>query len=552
MPQAASLLDVYYPTNVLSTAREIITLWVARMVMTGLYNIGKVPFTDVVIHPVIQDGEGRKMSKTLGNGVDPVDIIDEYGADALRFTLADLATETQDIRMPVQSKKMADGRTINVSPKFEKGRNFCNKLWQAATGYVLRNIGAAGESAPSTAGGGAGRYAPAESPVGNRCHTETPVENRCHMRPLEPAKLRLEDRWILSRMTACIGEVSKALDGYRFSEALGAAYRFVWDEYCSWYIEMTKTRLAGNVETPKSRNAETGEGNREQGTGNREDNKEREGIPAEEGARKDSRTSDSRTCGHATLTPGEQHGQTEFAHATTEDRQTAQQVLVYVLDQILRLLHPFIPFVTEAVWEELNRVAPRRGLRDITQGEPMLVAAAWPKADESLRDAETEKRMERLQEVIRGLRDIRTEVNDHRARAKQPSMRSLPAAALRPSGATGDLFTTYRAFVTSLGGCDLLTIDAAAAKPKGAMSRVFADAELYVPVAELIDLGAVRKAQESELAELRATLGREQGRLSSANFVERADPAVVEAARERARDLERRIALIEQHLRDFN
>jgi valyl-tRNA synthetase len=124
-----NLLGHFYPTDVLSTAREIITLWVARMVITGLYNIGELPFSDVFIHPLIQDGQGRKMSKSLGNGVDPADIIEEYGADALRFTLAELTTETQDIRLPVKAKKLPDGRSINISEKFEKGQ-LCNKLWQ--------------------------------------------------------------------------------------------------------------------------------------------------------------------------------------------------------------------------------------------------------------------------------------------------------------------------------------------------------------------------------------------------------------------------------------
>lgn len=200
-------LKYYYPTSTLSTAREIITLWVARMVMSGLFNTGHVPFRDVVIHAVIQDGQGRKMSKSLGNGVDPVDIIDAYGADALRYTLAELATETQDIRIPVKPMKLPDGRQVNTSERFEKGRNFCNKLWQVATGLVIPNI------------------------------------DKSMPQPIAPADLRLEDRWILSRLAACIDGVNTALDQYHFSDYVQTLYQFMWNDYCDWYVEMVKPRL---------------------------------------------------------------------------------------------------------------------------------------------------------------------------------------------------------------------------------------------------------------------------------------------------------------------
>ncbi len=204
---AGSDLAYFYPTTTLSTAREIITLWVARMVLTGLYNVGEVPFRDVVIHAVIQDGQGRRMSKSLGNGVDPLDIIDAYGTDALRFTLADLATETQDIRIPVKPMKLPDSRTVNTSERFEKGRNFCNKLWQVSTGYVLPNL------------------------------------NGFAQRPLADADLALEDRWVLSRLAAAQVSAEAALADYRFSDAIQALYQFMWNDYCDWYVEMSKPRL---------------------------------------------------------------------------------------------------------------------------------------------------------------------------------------------------------------------------------------------------------------------------------------------------------------------
>ncbi|MFQ5424874.1 MAG: valine--tRNA ligase [Phycisphaerae bacterium] len=449
--EKSSLLDYFYPTSILSTAREIITLWVARMVMTGLYNMGDVPFTDVVIHPVIQDAQGRKMSKTLGNGVDPVDIIDEYGADALRFTLADLATETQDIRMPVQTKKLPDGRAINFSPRFEKGRNFCNKLWQAATGFVLRNLG---------------DYAPTS---------------------LDPAALALEDRWILSRLTNCLARVNRAVDSYRFSDAINAAYHFMWDDYCSWYIEMTKLRLA----PPAS------------------------GQPR------------------------------------SEERGPVQQVLVVVLDQLLRVLHPFVPFVTETLWAELNKLAPRRGLRNTARSEPTLIEAAWPEVDAGLRDEAIEAEMATFQDAIRGIRDILALVNTYRGRQKQPAIRRLPRVVIRTDGACVRRFESHRSFIMLLAGCDSLEIVTRIDRPPGAMSRACGPIEVLAPVAHLIDLADVRQSESSKLADVRTALERAERQLANENFVRRADPAVVERARERAADLERQVQLIEQSLSDM-
>jgi valyl-tRNA synthetase len=456
------LLNYFYPTSVLSTAREIITLWVARMVITGLYNIGEIPFHDVYIHALIMDAQGRKMSKTLGNGVDPVDIIDEYGADALRFTLAELATETQDIRIPVTSKTLPDGRKINISEKFEKGRNFCNKLWQAATGYVLRNLEG---------------YDP---------------------QPLDPAKLRLEDRWILSRLTAAQQELDTALKQYRFSEAIGVLYHFMWDEYCSWYIEMTKSRVAssgGNVASGVSP----------------------DGV-------------------------------------ADTSRQVAQQILVHCLDQLLRMLHPIVPFVTEALWQELNHAAPKRGLRqiiDFAATQPALVAAAWPKADTALRDEKVEREMSILHDIIRAARDIRASINDYRGKAKQPSIRSLPAASLRADAQTCRLIETYRPFMLPLAGFEDLRASPDASKPAGAMSRVIGAMQLHTPVGDLIDLKEVARTEQTRLEELRGVLAKEESRLANADFVRNAKPEIVEQARQRLAELTSQTRAIESHLADM-
>ena len=241
-------MKYYYPTSTLITGRDIITLWVARMVLTGLYNVGDVPFRDVFIHPKILDGFGETMSKTKGNGVDPLDVIDKFGADALRFALAHMTTETQDVRMPVdfecphchtlieQTKKnrvlarveckkcgqpfstqwakkpedVALPRGPVVSERFELARNFCNKLWNAAR-FSLMNLEG---------------YTPAA---------------------VKDSDLAIEDRWILSRLATVTRQTTAALEGFHFADASRTLYDFAWNEFCSFYVEMAKARLGDPV-----------------------------------------------------------------------------------------------------------------------------------------------------------------------------------------------------------------------------------------------------------------------------------------------------------------
>ncbi len=439
-----NLLATYYPTSVLSTAREIITLWVARMVMTGLYNVGDIPFDDVVIHPVIQDGQGRKMSKSLDNGVDPVDIIDFYGADALRFTLADLATETQDIRMPVKKETLPDGRKVNISPKFEQGRNFVTKLWQAANGYVLPNLEG---------------YAP---------------------QALDVTKLRLEDRWILSRTQTCLREINAALDAYRFSEAMEKLYHFTWDQFCSEYIEMTKARRDG------------------------------------------------------------------------ADWGTAQQVLAYVLDQILRMLHPFIPFVTEELWKEINAAAPQRGIGTLAKPEDALIGAAWPSEDAALHDEAVEAEMALLQGTIVSVRKMRDTVNDYRAEAKEPTLRTLPKIAVVCDAKAEALITRYTDFVTRLAGCDALEARSDGNKPGDALVDIVHGMQVCAPVTDLIDLAKVRDTMHKQIADLEGQKKRVEGRLSNPGYVDRAPPEIVEETRQQARDLGAQIDVLRMQVEQLS
>jgi valyl-tRNA synthetase len=215
-PEQTPELKKYYPTSVLSTARDIITLWVARMVIFGQFNMGDVPFKDVYIHPVIQDGDGKRMSKSAGNGVDPVDIIELYGADALRFTLASSATETQDLRMPVEPTTLPDGRSVNTSKKFEEGRTFPNKFWNASRFAMINLEG----------------YDPEFNP-GDFCGSG-PV-----------------DMWILGGLARTTRDVTRAFESFQFAEAAKILRDFTWNDFCDWYVELAKRPLRSDVADQK-------------------------------------------------------------------------------------------------------------------------------------------------------------------------------------------------------------------------------------------------------------------------------------------------------------
>ncbi|MFM7162592.1 MAG: valine--tRNA ligase, partial [Planctomycetaceae bacterium] len=338
------VLEYFYPTSVLITSRDIITLWVARMVIMGLYNRGQVPFAHVHVHPKILDGFGQTMSKSRGNGVDPLDLVDKYGVDAVRFTIASLAGESQDVRLPVgyecphcaevipqtlehQKAIPAGGAKPRlkcpkckaspqysspwftpdpgepvarvVSDRFEYGRNFCNKLWNA-TRFAFLNLS---------------NYTPG---------------------PVSPDELRLEDRWILSRLFATARTVNAELSDYHFDAATRALRDFTWNEFCDWYVELVKPRLRDEAARP-----------------------------------------------------------------------VAQRVLVTVLDTLLRLLSPFTPFLCEELWAKLNELAPVRGLVTPRPESGPCMLAAWPEPLSGWRDLDLEKRFDRLQELIASVRNVR-------------------------------------------------------------------------------------------------------------------------------------------------
>ena len=462
-PEQTPELKYYYPTNVLITSRDIITLWVARMVLTGLYNVGEIPFHDVYIHPKILDKFGEGMSKSKGNGVDPVDVIEKFGADSLRFGLAYLATETQDIRLPVDfecphCKKLVEQTQKNrmlprvkcphcnaefstqwaekpedkalprgpvVSERFELARNFCNKLWNASR-FVLMNLEG---------------YEPGV------------------IRNDEP--LLLEERWILSRLATVTQNVTAALADYQYADAARMLYEFTWDEFCSSYIEMSKYGL-------------------------------------------------------------QQAG----------SRATAQRILAHTLDTILRLLHPMIPFLTEEVWHLLGAVAPRRGLADPQTPAESVMIAPWPECDDARRAPQIEEQFARFQEVLRAVREIRSRQNVPPKREITFSVRCEPAVA-----ALLEQMNEYfplMALARPVGyGPDVQA-------PPVSAQATMAGMEVYVDLADLIDVEAELARKKDELAKLEGMVAAKQKKLSNESFVQRAPADVVQKERDGLKELEDR------------
>jgi valyl-tRNA synthetase len=475
LPPDWGKLRSYYPTSTLVTSRDIITLWVARMVLAGLYNVGDVPFRHVYITPKVLDGFGDTMSKSKGNGVDPLDIIDIYGTDALRYYVVSIAGETQDSRLPVANQCPHCGHLIPQKPehlglrtskltcpackkpfrpggpwptddpelptakqasdRFEQGRNFANKMWNA-TRFILMNLDG---------------YTPA---------------------PVEVPALPTEDRWLLSRLAATARAVTTALEAYHFSEVARLIYDFVWSEFCDWYIEMAKGRLRDEAARP-----------------------------------------------------------------------LAQRVLTGVLDGILRLVHPVMPFVAESLWQALNEAAAERGLPTPRRAEESVVIARWPTYPSEWIDPGVETRFLRMQELVRGVREIR---NRYRV---DPKTR-LDVAVKCPDAVAAD-FNALAAFIGPLAGIGSLSAGPHTAKPRQPASLVRPEFTAYVSLAGLIDVAAEVARHEKETAEKLKALDAARAKLANDGFVKNAKPEVVQALRDSADELERQIAALRESLADL-
>jgi valyl-tRNA synthetase len=436
-PDETPELKTFYPGDVLCTAREIITLWVSRMVMMGQYCAGDIPFRDVYIHAMIQDGEGRKMSKSLGNGIDPLVAINSHGADAMRFTLASMTTDTQDIRMPVEPIELPDGRVENTSPKFDLGRNFCNKLWNASR-FALMNL----EGVDS-------------------------VE-------FNKEKMTITDKWILSRLAKTVSLVSNSLDAFKYSEPLSELYRFFWNDFCDWYLEWSKPRMQDQEQKPISQN-----------------------------------------------------------------------ILAYVLDATLRLLHPFAPFITEGIFQKLNETAPHRipkGLPQIRQSDA-LVIAEWPCKLDSLIDETVESKITLVQNAIRTIRDIRSN--------RKISPKKMLIVSAKSQKQSGDILNNNSALIKQLAGVKDFKADTNVSKPANAAVAITEDnTEIYVHGA--IDIEAERKRLGKQKKQIQNAKGTVESKLNNEDFISKAKPRVVAQARDKLILLQEQLKTVEKHLSELN
>ncbi|WP_308602726.1 valine--tRNA ligase [uncultured Fibrobacter sp.] len=410
-PENTETLKHYYPTSVLVTSRDIITLWVARMVLFSQENMGTVPFHTVYIHPKILDGNGQTMSKSKGNGVDPMDIERKYGTDALRFVMASLCTDNQDVRLPVKKEKQEDGTEINTSEKFEIGRNFSNKLWNACR-FLYPHLEQAGALASEL--------------------------------PMDSALFALEDRWILSRLQTTIKDATRMLEEYHFAELAGFLYRFVWDDVCSSYLEIKKAVI----------NSET----------------------------------------------------------LTAEKKNAMAILSYVLKNVLDLLHPVMPFITE----ELNGI--------LFQGSEWVISRPWPTANEALIDKSIEASFDQAFAVVEAVRGVR-------GRYSVSPATKLKAVISVDDATTEKSVNACLAIITELGGIDSITVAVKAEKPKFSASAVVPGGELYIPLEGILDPAAEIARLEKEIEKAKSFAASIERKLSNEKFVNGAPEAVVNAER---------------------
>ncbi len=445
-PEKTKDLAVFYPTSVLSTGFDIIFFWVARMIMMGLKFMGDVPFKQVYIHALIRDAEGQKMSKSHGNVIDPLKVIDKYGTDALRFTLAIMAVQGRDILL--------------AEERIEGYRHFCNKLWNASR-FILMNLEDYAGSREQGAGSreqGTGGYSPLEKGIRRLSEGQDKGDRN----------LSLADRWILTRLNQVIEEVTEGIDSYRFNESAQILYDFVWHEYCDWYLELAKPELAG----------------------------ERRGL--------------------------------------------TQDLLIATFDSILRLLHPFMPFITEEIWQMLPVFEPR-GLQRGTQRMPQLVednpadsktksvmVTSWPISNPQEIDLESIKIMETIQEVVTAIRTIRTEM-------RIPPKQKIPALIIKSEG----MLKENAGYLSLLTNINEILYNPKATKPEGSATIVIKGVEFYLPLEGIVDLVEEERRLSQELSKVEKDLKLIQVRLANEEFMSRAPEEVV--AKERMR-LEETIA----------
>lgn len=408
-PNQTTDLARYYPTAMMETGYDIIFFWVARMAMMGLWFTDQAPFKTIYLHGLVRDEQGRKMSKTLGNVIDPIETVEQYGADALRFTLLTGSSPGNDMNLAIS--------------RVEHSRNFGNKIWQI-TRFILSNLD----------------------------------EDENYTLP-NPKTLDLPSRWILSQLTRLIQTVDRLFATHQYGEAGRQILSFVWDELADWYIEISKHALYGD---------------------------------------------------------------------DTQAKSNTNGVLCYTIDQVLRLLHPYMPFITEELWQAI----PHTG--------EALITAAWPVADENLLDTEAENTLTTLKELVIGVRNVRGEYK------VEPAKR---IKALLTPGILGDSLAQYHYIFARLCNVqEVVLLDDKSTTPEQAATVVVADVTLYLPLEGLVDLQAEHQRLINELTELEQQINRINGLLSNEAFVNRAKPDVVQRERAKLADLQASFNVVTERL----
>lgn len=409
-PEETPDLRKFYPTDSLFTASEIIYLWVARMVMAGYKFAGDIPFSDVYIHGTVRDAQGRKMSKSLGNGIDPRDIIEEYGADALRISLVLVTPEGQDPCISFNT--------------FEQGRNFANKLWNASR-FVMMNLGDS-------------------------------ISPEYFTSIKDDGQLALMDNWILSRLNEAIKSTRHNLDSFKFNAGAKVLYDFIWHDFCDWYVELVKSRL-------------------------RDEN-------------------------------------------DPEDREAARNVVSFVLNRILLLLHPYMPFVTEEIWQSLHAA-------DGAQDGKTIIVAEYPECDEARIDPELEAGMEKIQAVVNGIRTVRAEMN-------VPPSKRADVYVRVDSLDLSEALKTHESYITELGRISEFYVGSDIKKPRLSGSTVIKDAEIFIPLEGLIDVDKERARLKKDLLQVQGQLDKIGRKLGNPEFLAKAAPEVVEREKQKKNDFE--------------
>jgi len=401
-PKETPELEYFYPTTVLVTGRDIIFFWVARMIFSGIAFRKEVPFKDVLIHGLIMDAQGRKMSKSLGNGVDPIEVIEKYGADTLRFMLVTGTTPGNDVRFHLD--------------KLDQTRNFANKVWNASR-FVMLNLSDFIPDASEEAG------------------------------PEVQENLALADQWILSRYNRTVAEVTRLLDNYDIGEAAREVYEFIWNEYCDWYIELVKPRLYGR--------------------------------------------------------------ETELS------RKQAQKVLYHVLVNTLKLLHPFMPFITEEIYQHL----PHQ--------DKSIMISSWPLSKESQISESAEQEMTLLMDIIRAVRNLRAELKLPPGSQAELVLVSDDQEALKVVK-QGEGYIRNLAAISKVG-----YFSAREGRPKQALTAMVGSLEVYLPLSGLVDLNKEVARLEKEVAGLEQEIKRLEGKLSNQGFLDKAPVMVVDKEKEK-------------------